>query len=188
MANQKYTSIQNDYSIVFDKNSTIEQVPNDTSIQQQAFCFISLAEINEFESMRTIDGIGVVTFVGPSAQVSVKHLQNTVKDRRNLVIAEESGLCITVSLWGANATLSYEVGQVLALKGARVSDYNGKSLNSGDEHSQVFVNPENKRAQELRKWWEVSGLKGVQELRSMSGGSLNLMASAPQKSHAAPFE
>lgn len=32
MANQKYTSIKNDYSIVFDKNSTIEHMPNDSSI------------------------------------------------------------------------------------------------------------------------------------------------------------
>jgi replication factor A1 len=59
-----------------------------------------------------------------------------VKDRRNVIIADESNLCITVSLWGANAkNSSYQEGSVLALKGARVSDYNGRSLNSGDEHS-----------------------------------------------------
>jgi len=30
---------------------------------------------------------------------------------------------------------NYTTGQVLALKGARISDYNGKSLNCGQEHS-----------------------------------------------------
>lgn len=72
------------------------------------------------------------------------------------MIADESKLCITVSLWGSNASNpAYQQGQVLALRGARVSDYNGKSLNSGDEHSQVFINPECLRMQELRKWWQV---------------------------------
>jgi len=53
-----------------------------------------------------------------------------------VVIADESGLCITVSLWGSNARNdTYAEGQVMSLRGARVSDYNGKSLNSGDEHS-----------------------------------------------------
>ncbi len=32
MANKRYTSIQNDYSIVFDKNSTVELVQDDHSI------------------------------------------------------------------------------------------------------------------------------------------------------------
>lgn len=41
----------------------------------------------------------------------------------------------------------------MALRGARVSDYNGKSLNSGDEHSQMFIDPVDKRTQELKKWW-----------------------------------
>jgi replication factor A1 len=59
-----------------------------------------------------------------------------VKDRRNVVLADESGLSITVSLWGQNARMDkYFEGQTMAIRGARVSDYNGKSLNSGDEHS-----------------------------------------------------
>jgi len=49
MANQKYTSIKNDYSIVFDKNSTIEHVSDDLSIMSQGFCFNSIKEINDFE-------------------------------------------------------------------------------------------------------------------------------------------
>lgn len=33
MANQRYTSIKNDYSIVFDRNSEIEEAEEDSSIQ-----------------------------------------------------------------------------------------------------------------------------------------------------------
>jgi len=49
MANQKYTSIKNDYSIVFDKNSTIEHLPDDSSISVHGFCFNTISEINDFE-------------------------------------------------------------------------------------------------------------------------------------------
>jgi ABC-type oligopeptide transport system ATPase subunit len=41
---------------------------------------------------------------------------------------------------------------VFAVRGARVSDYGGKSLNAGHEHSQVFINPEHKRTRELLQW------------------------------------
>lgn len=61
MANQKYTSIKNDYSIVFDKNSTIEHLPDDSTISVHGFCFNTISEINDFEQMRTIDTIGCVT-------------------------------------------------------------------------------------------------------------------------------
>jgi hypothetical protein len=36
-------------------------------------------------------------------------------------------------------------GNVLALRGARVSDYGGKTLNSGGDHSSLFVDPLHKR-------------------------------------------
>ena len=61
MANQKYTSIKNDYSIVFDKQSEIEEADDDSSIKTQGFCFTTIEEINEFEQMRTIDSIGIIT-------------------------------------------------------------------------------------------------------------------------------
>ena len=39
---------------------------------------------------------------------------------------------------------------MVALKGARVSDYAGKSLNAGEEHSMLCVDPDHKRAQQLK--------------------------------------
>ena len=64
MANQKYTSIKNDYSIVFDKQSEIEEADDDSTIQSRGFCFTTIEEINEFEQMRTIDAIGIITQIG----------------------------------------------------------------------------------------------------------------------------
>jgi replication factor A1 len=89
------------------------------------------------------------------------------------VVADESDLCITVSLWGANARNdTYALGQVLALRGARVSDYNGRSLNSGDEHSQMFIDCECARTTQLKKWWG-QGDKLKRVFPSITGGLVN---------------
>ena len=172
MANQKYTSIKNDYSIVFDKNSTIELATDDASIMAQGFCFITIDEVNQLEQMRTIDAIGLITQVGQLTQINIKQT-GTVKDRRNVVIADESGLCITVSLWGQNARMDkYTEGQVMSIRGARVSDYNGKSLNSGDEHSQMFIDIDHKRRIELKKWWAIKRTEPL-TFNSITGGMVN---------------
>ena len=110
--------------------------------------------------MKTIDAIGCITYIGQIAAVTVRQTQSQ-KDRRNVVLADESGLCVTVSLWGKNASREeLSEGQVMAVKGARVSNYNGCSLNAGDEHSQIFINCDHPRSLELQKWWKVQDQQG----------------------------
>jgi len=58
------------------------------------------------------------------------------KDRRSINIIDESGMQIVITLWGNNASkFKFEEGHILAVRGARVSDYGGKTLNIGDDHS-----------------------------------------------------
>ena len=45
VANQKYTSIKNQYSLVFDKNSLLMKVDDDMEIQKHGFSFRSISEI-----------------------------------------------------------------------------------------------------------------------------------------------
>ena len=49
IANQKFTSIKNEFSIVFDKNSQIELVSDDLKIQSHGFSFINITEILELD-------------------------------------------------------------------------------------------------------------------------------------------
>lgn len=65
MANQKYTSIKNDYCIVFDRNSEIEEVEDSNLISVVGFSFTTIEEINDFEQMRTVDAIGIITHISP---------------------------------------------------------------------------------------------------------------------------
>lgn len=79
--------------------------------------------------------------------------------RRNVQIGDESGLKIQVALWGNLANLfDLQVGQVLAVKNAKVSDFGGKSLNSGDDHSLLYIEPDHPRTLELQKWYAANGV------------------------------
>lgn len=49
MANTKYTSIKNDYTIIFDRNCVIEPAKDDAKIKTQGFSFVTLDEINGYE-------------------------------------------------------------------------------------------------------------------------------------------
>jgi replication factor A1 len=91
--------------------------------------------------------------------------------RRNIMLADESGLKIAVALWGNLANMfDLQVGQVLAVRSARVSDYGGKSLNSGDDHSQIYIDPDHNRTLELQKWHAACGDQGLQSLTAAGGG------------------
>lgn len=154
MANQKYTSIKNDFCIVFDRTSEIVETDDDMGIKNQGFHFATIDEINLFEQMRTIDTIGVITQVGILGQFKPKN-GGPSRDKKTLCIADDSGLSIQLTLWGGHALNDkLKEGQILAVRGARVSDYGGKSLNAGDENSKIYINIDHKRTEQLRKWYD----------------------------------
>jgi len=60
------------------------------------------------------------------------------------------------------------------VKGAKVSEYGGKSLNAGDEHSQIFLDPPgDKRCDELRKWYQSASPETVRGGLSMTASRDN---------------
>lgn len=157
VANQKYTSIKNEYCINFDKNCHIELVEDDNSIKAVGFNFITISDVQDVEQNKSIDTIGVITQVLPVSQINVK--AGGQKDKRNVVITDESELTVTVTLWeGLAQKEDYQEGQVLALKTVRVSDYNGRTINAGESNSQVFIDTDHPRTHKLKKWWkEIKG-------------------------------
>lgn len=55
-----------------------------------------------------------------------------------------------VTLWGDSCeSHDFQVGQVVALKACRVSEYNGKSLNASSDAADIVLNLSHKRAAEL---------------------------------------
>jgi len=78
-----------------------------------------------------IDLIAVITEVQAMGSIQIKATMEN-RDKRTITLCDDTGVSINATLWGAAAAQEFRVGDVLACKAARVSDYGGKSLNLGD--------------------------------------------------------
>lgn len=71
-----------------------------------------------------------------------------------MTLGEDSGMKIQATLWGNLAhLLDLHPGQILAIKNARISEYNGKTLNCGDDHSAIYVDPNHQRTLQLQSYY-----------------------------------
>ena len=59
-----------------------------------------------------------------------------------LSIIDKSNECINVNFWGELSKLQIKEGDIIAINGARVSNFGGKSLNLSEEHAKVVINPD----------------------------------------------
>lgn len=112
---------------------------------------MTIEEIADFEQQRTVDVVGVITNVGQLGSFQPRQpnpdgSMRAAKDKRSLQLADESGMSVQLTLWGSVARMGgLQEGRVLAIKGARVTDYGGKNLNADDDHSQLFLDIDHKR-------------------------------------------
>ena len=73
MANKRFTSIKNDFCIVFEKNAQIKQVDDDGSIAEQAFDFTDIRDIQEIIQMNTLDISGVIIEISEKETVNLRN-------------------------------------------------------------------------------------------------------------------
>ena len=60
MANKKYTSISNDYNLMFNLATEVKEINEDSRIAEAAFTFTGLHDIEKIIQQQTIDVIGVI--------------------------------------------------------------------------------------------------------------------------------
>lgn len=79
-----------------------------------------------------------------------------MRDRRTVILGDDTGCSVAACCWGTlacNETL--QEGVVIAIKGAKVSDYGGKSLNISEDACAIEYDPKlEPRTHELADWWE----------------------------------
>ena len=97
------------------------------------------------------------------------------KDKRTIMLCDDTGVSINATLWGGAASQELQVGDILACKAARVSDYGGKSLNLGDDN---ILNPAGEpRYQELLAWYKDRTSNGqaleTEKLTQVGEGGVN---------------
>lgn len=64
------------------------------------------------------------------------------RDKRTLVLMDDTGYELNATMWGEICSMEINQGQIIAVKGAGVSEYGGKSLNLSNDSSLIQVDPE----------------------------------------------
>lgn len=155
VANKKWTHIQNDYQLDLNEHSEVVYVGEDAKIKTQQYDFVTLDRMHEKQDKDYADVIGVCDNVGDiqnfTSQRSGKELT-----KRTFRIVDHTSTAIECTLWGnvaQNLDADSVMNQVVAMKAARVSDFNGKSLSvNGYE-----INPDCPETGNLQKWWSNGG-------------------------------
>jgi len=126
----------------------------------------------------TIDVIGIVLQVGQVGTLKLK--TGETRDKRSLVIGDDTNLSIQVTLWGETATkLDLKPGMMIACKQCKISEFSGKSLNGSSNLSDYVIgNINHARATAIQKWH--SGFTDPQELVDQIG-SLTEIRDIPTK-------
>ncbi|KAK9928220.1 hypothetical protein M0R45_025366 [Rubus argutus] len=162
-AKRNFNHLPNDYEIQLDTTSTIQQCfEDDGSIPQQRFNFRPISDVEGLDNNSIVDIIGVVSFISPAASIMTK---NGETQKRTLQLKDMSCRSVEVTLWGNLCNVEGQKLQnmcdsgffpVLAVKAGRVNDFNGKGVGTMAT-SQLFIEPNNSEADEVRVWFDREG-------------------------------
>lgn len=162
LANKKFSSIKNDYSLTFGLETEIQECGNDQGISSNGFSFTKIDMIKDLFANTTIDIIGVVMEAQPISSIKLK--SGDSKERQAISIADESGVSITVTVWGDFCrTLNAKPGMIVAFKQCRVSDYSGKSLNASSTPTDIVLNAPHPRTAQIKKWYSSQTPEQIQQ-------------------------
>lgn len=170
MANRKFSSLDNDYEVTFDQHSEITPALEDGGIQQMSYAFKKIALIEALAADSNVDVIGVVKQVGPVNEIMSKAGKQLFK--RDITLVDDSNAEIKCTMWNERAQedCSSWSNNVVAIKGCRVSDYNGKSIGTLSS-SNFAVNPTIPEAAHLLNWFNTGGsTTHVKSLSASAGG------------------
>ena len=147
-ANRQYSNVNNDYEMSLDGRCEIELCTEavDVSKMSRAYELVKIDALPQKIGGRgSVDVLAVVTSVGELGSVRRKS-DNAEIQRRDVVLLDETKRTVSLTLWNSLAVeqgeqLANMTAPIIAVRGLRVTDYNGVSL-STVARSELFVEPE----------------------------------------------
>lgn len=156
LAKKQFSNLPNDYELTFERDTVVELAEDQTNVPQVRFNFCGIQGLNDVEKDTTVDVVGVLKTAEDVTQIVSKTTQKPY-DKRELVIVDDSGYSVRVTIWGKTATNFDAVPEsVIAFKGVRVSDFGGRSLSLLSSGT-MSVNPDIPEAHRLKGWYDASG-------------------------------
>lgn len=157
LAKKQFSNLSNDYELSFERDTTVEKAEDQESVPQVKYNFIpNIAGLQEIEKDTTVDVLGVLKEVAEVGEIVSKTTQKAFS-KRELTLVDESGFSVKMTIWGKLAT-AFEAGleTVVAFKGAKVSDFGGRSLSLLSSGT-MTLDPDIPDAHRLKGWFDSQG-------------------------------
>jgi len=175
-ANKQFSTLNNDYELTFNEMS--EMVPctdQDTAnIPRVTFNFAQLSQLTPDHKDNIVDVIGICRSASEAINFTSSKTGKELT-KRDITLADQSMVEIKFTVWGGTAESFNPSGNpVVAVKGCKVSDFNGVSL-SALNSSTIQINPDLPQCHELKGWYEQDGYKAAFQSKSqdfMGGGDI----------------
>ena len=144
---KKFSSLKSEYRIILDMNAQVVEANDNGAIKDIHFDFIPIDQIGQLPVNSLIDVIGYVSEISEKSNIKTKNGEMII---RRMKVADSSETQIDVSLWREQANRDdIKQGSIVALKSFKVSEYQGKNLNSVDD-SVIKVDPSLHETNEIR--------------------------------------
>ncbi|KAG6833645.1 hypothetical protein H0H87_002841 [Tephrocybe sp. NHM501043] len=169
LAKKKFSNLANDYELSLERNTEVEECHETTNLPMIKYHFVPLSGLEELSKDSTCDVIAIVKEVAPLSEILSKQ-QNKTIPKRELVLVDQSGFSVRMTLWGKQAEqYNAEDSPVIAFKGVKVGDFGGRSL-SMFSSSTMSINPDIEECFALRGWYDSAGAGQSFQAHSNTGG------------------
>ncbi len=156
LAKKQFTNLANDYELAFERDTQIEKAEDQSSVPQVRFSFVNIQQLQDIEKDTTIDIVGVLKDVGEISEI-VSKTSGKPYQKRDLTLVDDSHFSVRITIWGPTASsFSAQLESIVAFKGAKVSDFGGRSLSLLSSGT-MAVDPDIQEAHRLKGWYDSQG-------------------------------
>ena len=167
IARKQFNTVQNDYEITFDRNTSIAPCADNGAVPSIRYNLVPLQNLVNYQKDSTVDVIGIVNEIGALDQITAKATQRQMT-KRDITLIDQSSTAVRLTLWGKQAeTFEGDGNPVIIVKTCRVNDYNGISL-SASSGSTIMLNPDVAEAYPLRGWFDQFGAQASSTVTNLS--------------------
>ena len=175
-AKRQFSNLDNDHEITLETSSIVEACNDDGSIKAVKINARPIASLSQCAKGDIVDVMGVLDSVDPMGTIIRRESGQEVQ-KQPVKIRDQSNAVVEVTMWGGfvqkyaqNLEAAYQQGRhpVIAVKGARVGDFNGITLGTLGSTS-ITIDPEVPETSSLRTWWD-SGAATQAPPVNLSGG------------------
>ena len=155
VANKKFSTLNNSYEITLTYDTQLQVCADEPDSKPKIhYRFVQISDMESRPANAIVDVLGVVTNVSGCTSITTKLGKELAK--RTMVVSDDSGKAIELTLWGSNAESFPDDAdtQVVAFKGLRVTEWNQRSLGSSQGSLFEVSPPEVEGVERLKTWWE----------------------------------